>query len=37
MTGNVWMLMKSVDIAIPHAVIEDDEYRGWGIPKGSTV
>ncbi|CCO31618.1 O-methylsterigmatocystin oxidoreductase Short=OMST oxidoreductase [Rhizoctonia solani AG-1 IB] len=26
-----------VPLAIPHAVIEDDEYRGWGIPKGSTV
>ncbi|KAF8693180.1 cytochrome P450, partial [Rhizoctonia solani] len=23
--------------AIPHAVVEDDEYRGWAIPKGSTI
>ncbi|CAE6505303.1 unnamed protein product [Rhizoctonia solani] len=26
-----------VPLGIPHAVIEDDEYRGWSIPKGSTV
>ncbi|GAB1517009.1 hypothetical protein RhiTH_000052 [Rhizoctonia solani] len=24
-------------LGIPHAVIEDDEYRGWRIPKGSTI
>ncbi|CAE6381379.1 unnamed protein product [Rhizoctonia solani] len=24
-------------LALPHAVIEDDEYRGWRIPKGTTV
>jgi cytochrome P450 len=22
---------------VPHATIEDDEYRGWRIPKGSIV
>ncbi|KAF8671233.1 cytochrome P450 [Rhizoctonia solani] len=26
-----------VPLAIPHAAVEDDEYRGWAIPKGSTI
>lgn len=24
-------------VAIPHAVVEDDEYEGYFIPKGTTV
>jgi cytochrome P450 len=29
--------MPAVILGIPHAVIKDDEYRGYHIPKGATI
>ena len=26
-----------VPLAVPHRVLEEDEYRGWRIPKGAIV
>lgn len=26
-----------IRIALPHSVVEDDEYRGYRIPKGATI
>ena len=36
----VWETMRwnpSVNIALAHSVTEDDEYRGYRIPKGTTI
>ena len=29
--------MPPYALGVPHSAMEDDEYRGWHIPKGTTV
>jgi cytochrome P450 len=29
--------MPTVIMGVPHAVVKDDSYNGWFIPKGATV